>query len=97
MIILYAKGQVINIEPSAYKKIYILACAEWGNSIGKIIVGYEHEQKILLCDFIDWFYSETGSSYVAWKGKAVDSTGEVVNRALFCLILTWFKMIRYIG
>ena len=60
-------------------------------------MGYEHEQKILLCDFIDWFYSETGSSYVAWKGKAVDSTGEVVNRALFCLILTWFKMIRYIG
>lgn len=73
------------IDIGISKKIYILGCAEWGNGYGKILVGYEDSVESLILEFPDWYFSRTESTYVAWRGEAIDSGGNKVERALFCL------------
>lgn len=73
------------IDIGITKKIYILGCAEWGNGYGKLLVGYEDSVESIILEFPDWYFSRTESTYVAWRGEAIDSEGNGVERALFCL------------
>lgn len=78
-------NQHVDVKSNRYKKIYILGCAEWGNASGYVIAGYENSRDMLLLEFPDWYYSRIDSTYVAWKGEAMDSEGNITERALFCL------------
>ena len=81
------EGQEIEVNSEyIYNQILILGSSEWGEGYGYMEVVFSDDtEKRLLINFSDWFYSKLGDSSIAWCGKAIDSFGNEVDRAIFCM------------
>ena len=80
------KGQNVNVFEEGVQKIYILGCSEWGEGSGNMKIIYaDGNIEYYYIGFKDWFFCDTEDMYVAWKGKAQNSFGDVEERALFCI------------